>query len=136
MAGRLQHIDRRIQGHLEQIESRATPMFVKFTDETLPAHDPNFPKPRGLLPVPPEVAESVAQFEAQFVKEHGFPIAPEARQRMLDDWTLRYYYDDAYVVSRRTPQGVEVLAVGWEEAKKYTQDHPPETRRDVRIETV
>ncbi len=30
-------------------------------DLALPAHDPNFPKPRGLLPVPPEVAEDVAE---------------------------------------------------------------------------
>ena len=107
-----------------------------FTDLTLPAHDPNFPKPRGLLKVPPEVAEQVADFEARFVREHGVSIAPEARQRMLDDWTLNYYYDDAYIAYRRTPEGVEVLAVGWEEARKYLKDHTPETRRHVRIGTV
>ena len=39
-------------------------MSSELIDLTLPAHDPNFPKPRGLLPVPPEVAESVAQTEA------------------------------------------------------------------------
>jgi hypothetical protein len=105
-------------------------------DLSLPAHDPNFPKPRGLLAVPPEVAEWVAEFEARFVREHGAPIAPEARQRMLDDWTLNYYYDDAYIAYRRTPQGVEVLAVGWEEARQYMKDHPLETRRDVRIGVV
>jgi hypothetical protein len=111
-------------------------MFDRFIDETIPAHDPNFPKPRGLLPVPPEVAESVAKFEACFLRENGFAIGPEARQRMLDDWTLNWYYDGEYVASRRTSQGVEVLAVGWEEAHKYREEHPPETRRDVRIGTV
>jgi hypothetical protein len=107
-----------------------------FIDSTIPAHDPNFPKPRGLLPVPPEVAEQVARFEARFAQEHGAPIGPEARQRMLDDWTLNYYYDDAYIAYRRTPQGVEVLAVGWDEARKYLDDRSPEYRPDIRVGTV
>ncbi len=111
-------------------------MASELIDWSLPAHDPNFPKPRGLLAVPPEVAQQVADFESRFVQEHGYPIAPEARQWMLDDWTLRYYYDGAYVAYRRTNEGVEVLAVGWEEATKYLKDHTPETRRDVRIGTV
>ena len=38
---------------------------------TLPAHDPNFPKPRGLLPVPPEVTEDVARTDARLVRELG-----------------------------------------------------------------
>jgi hypothetical protein len=111
-------------------------MSSKVIDLTIPAHDPNFPKPRGLLAVPPEVAESVAQEEARIARVHGIQIAPEARQKMLDDWTVNYYYDDAYIAYRRTPQGVEVLAVGWEECRKYLKDHPPKTRRDVRIGTV
>jgi hypothetical protein len=114
----------------------ATLMASELIDLTLPAHDPNFPKPRGLLAVPPRVAEQVAREEARIAREQGIQIAPEARQWMLDDWTLRYYYDGAYVAYRRTPQGVEVLAVGWEEASKYRREHPPETRRDVRIGTV
>jgi hypothetical protein len=114
----------------------ATLIMTHFIDLTLPAHDPNFPKPRGLLMVPPEVAEQVAEFEDRFVREHGFSIAHEARQRMLDDWTLNYYFDDAYIAYRRTPEGVEILAVGWEEASKYRKEHSPETRRDVRIGTV
>jgi hypothetical protein len=105
-------------------------------DLSLPAHDPNFPKPRGLLAVPPQVAEQVADMEARIAREKGIQIAPEARQWMLDDWTLRYYYDDAYIAYRRTPQGVEVLAVGWDEVGKYLDDHPLETRRDVLIGVV
>ncbi len=111
-------------------------MVQHFIDSTLPAHDPNFPKPRGLLAVPPEVAEWVADFEARFAREHGAPVAPEARQRMLDDWTLNYYYDNAYIAYRRTPGGVEVLAVGHEEANRYREEHPPETRGDVPIGVV
>lgn len=105
-------------------------------DLSLPAHDPTFPKPRGLLPVPPEVEELAAREEARIAREHGVRITPEARQRMTDDLTLQYYYEGAYVASRRTARGVEVLAVGWDEASKYREDHPPEARQGVRIGTV
>jgi hypothetical protein len=111
-------------------------MVQHFTDLTLPAHDPNFPKPRGLLAVPPEVAEQMASEEARVVREFGGPMPAELRQQLLDDWTLRYYYDEAYVAYRRTPQGVEVLAVGWDEASKYMDDRSPEWRPDIRVGTV
>jgi hypothetical protein len=111
-------------------------MAQNFTDLTLPAHDPNFPKPRGLLAVPPEVEEQVANSEARIAREKGIQIAPEYRQRMLDEWTLRYYYDTAYVDYRRTLEGVEVLAVGHEEANRYREEHPPESRRGVLIGVV
>jgi len=88
-------------------------MSSHFIDETLPAHDPNFPKPRGLLCVPPEVEEQVASEETRIAREHGFQLAPEARQRMLDDWTLNYYDDGAYIAYRRTPQGIEVRRRRW-----------------------
>jgi hypothetical protein len=105
-------------------------------DSTLPAYDPNFPKPRGFVPVADDVAASVADFEARFIREHGAPMTPEARQRILDDWTLNYYYDNSYLAYRRTPRGVEVLAVGWEEVRKYLNDNPPETRQNVEIRVV
>src|SRR5262249_57350043 len=81
-------------------------------DLTIPAHDPDFPKPRGLLPVPPEVAESVARREAELLRERGIQITAEARQRDLDYQTLNWYYDNSLILYRRTPQGIEVLAVG------------------------
>ena len=112
-------------------------MSSELIDLTLPAHDPSIPKPRGLLPVPREIEEAVAREEARIVREHGFVIAAEARQRMIDESTLHYYYEGAYVASRRTPQGVEVLAVGWDEASKYHQETTrPKTRQDVMIGTV
>ena len=39
-------------------------MSSELIDLTLPAHDPSFPKPRGLLPVPEEIEEAVAREEA------------------------------------------------------------------------
>jgi len=68
-------------------------MSSELIDLTLPARDPSFPKPLGLLPVPREIEEAVAREGARIVREHGFVIAPEARQRMLNDLTLQYYYE-------------------------------------------
>jgi hypothetical protein len=111
-------------------------MASEIIDLTLPAHDPSFPKPRGLLPVPQEIEETVAREEARIARENGIVIAPEARRRMLDDLTIQYYYEGAYVASRRTPHGIEILAVGWDEASQYRENHPPETRQDVRFGIV
>ncbi|MHB1558695.1 MAG: hypothetical protein ACYC61_14650 [Isosphaeraceae bacterium] len=100
-------------------------------DSTLPAHDPNFPKPRGLLPVPPEIAESVARMEADLLQERGIQITPEARRYQLDHATLNWYFDNSEVIYRRTPEGIEVLAAGQEEVDRYIKDHPPGTWQDL-----
>lgn len=102
-------------------------------DLTIPAHDPNFPKPRGLLPVPPEVLESVDRLDAQIIRDLGQPMTAEARQRQLDYATMNWYYDNSLVAFRSTPRGVEVLAVGSEEIGEFFKLHPPETCRDVVI---
>jgi hypothetical protein len=111
-------------------------MYDRIIDTTLPAHDPTFVKPRGLLPVPPEVAEFVARDEAECIRKHGTGFSPEARQRILDNNVLNWYYDGSYVAYRRTPQGVEILAVGWEEAHKYLDEHPDATQQGVVMGTV
>jgi hypothetical protein len=100
------------------------------------AHDPNFPKPRGLIPVPPEVAKWADELDARLIREFGAPMPPETRRRILDDSTLNYYYEDSYIAHRRTPEGVEILAVGWDEVSQFLADHPLETRKDVLIGVV
>lgn len=102
-------------------------------DWTLPAHDPSFPKPRGLLPVPPEVAESLATREADLFRERGIRITTEARQRALEYAMTNWYFDNTEIAYRRTPDGIDVLAVGSEEVSRFVRDHPLETRRDVVI---
>jgi hypothetical protein len=111
----------------------ATIMADHIIDLALPAHDPNFPKPRGLLAVPPEVVEQVAATEARLEREKGIRITPEARKELLERGTLSWYYDDAYIAYRCTPEGPEVLAVGRDEINQYLKEHPLETRRDVVI---
>jgi hypothetical protein len=105
-------------------------------DLTIPAHDPNFPKPRGLLPVPPEVAENAAKREAQLLRERGIQITAEARQHSLDCQTLNWYYDNSLVLCRPTPEGVEVLAVGSDEIGEFLKEHPFETLGGAVIEVA
>ncbi len=107
-------------------------MSGEIIDLTLPAHDPTIPKPRGLLPVPPEITEGIAAEQARIGPYYTDEYAKDSR----DSQTLRYYYEGTYVASRSTPQGVEVLAVGWDEVSSYLNDHPPEARQGVRIGRV
>jgi hypothetical protein len=90
-------------------------MASSITDKQQQAHDPTRPKPRGLLPVPPEVAEHVEAEGARAQKDYRFALTAEARQRMLNEGTLDWFYRDYRVSYRETAQGVEVLAVGLED---------------------
>ena len=107
-------------------------MSSELVDWTLPAHDPTISKPRGLLPVPPWVEESIASEQARLQPN----FTDEYAQRARDEMTLRYYYEGTYVAYRHAPQGVEVLAVGWDEVSRYLDEHPAEARQDVRIRRV
>jgi hypothetical protein len=79
-----------------------------FIDLNAPRWDSRLPPPRGLLPVPPEVAEVVAREKARL--QPWMDEAAEKRTR--DDLTLQCYYEGQSVACRFTPEGVEVLAVG------------------------
>jgi hypothetical protein len=96
----------------------------------------NAPRPRGLLPVPPEVTAIVDEQEARVAKEHGINILPVARQQMLDNYTLRYYYDNYTLAWRHTPEGVEVLAVGEEEIGALVRSLSQEQRLQVIVGTI
>jgi hypothetical protein len=81
----------------------------------------NLPPPsplRGLLPPPPEVAELVARE----VKER--PMTDEARQHVMKEFTLQYYFGGHDIAYRVTPQGVEVLAAGHEEIYTLLRELP------------
>jgi hypothetical protein len=84
-----------------------------------PAEDP-----RGLLPVPPLVEALVAR-EA---RRHAFTA--EERQRLADNLTLQYFFEDRDVLFRRTPQGIEVLAAGMEEIDRALGELNPDERRE------
>src|SRR4051812_36323239 len=91
------------------------------------------PKPRGLLPVPPEVEAIIAKEEARLLSEEGIVPTPEARQRMVGSFTLQYYYEGLYVAHRPTPQGPEVLAVGHEEIGQLLRGMDQEERLKIKV---
>jgi hypothetical protein len=110
-------------------------MLSSITDQT-PTHDATPPSPRGLLPVPPTVAEQVELEALRADKEHGIKLTAEAKQRMLNQGTLDWFYRDQWVSYRDTPQGVEILAVGLVEVGELTGKFTAEQRSDVKTKLV
>jgi hypothetical protein len=117
-------------------------MPVRFEDErkmTMPRQlsEPNSPSivsngegqpqelPRGLISPPQQVRAVVEQ-----QKSKGLPdfFLGEAWQRMSDELTLQYYFEDAgkELLYRSTPQGPEVLAIGFDEIQAFVKDMPLE----------
>jgi len=105
-------------------------MYDRIVDETNPRYRGPLPKPRGILPVPPEIAEEVSREQAA----HQPYYTDEYAQLTRHDWTLRYYYEGEMVAFRSTPEGVEVLAVGPEEVGRFHDETPPENRQGVMIQ--
>jgi len=77
-----------------------------------PAHSP-----RGLLPTPPLVEQTVAREVAKFPT-----LNAEAKKRITDYFNLQYYFEGQDIAYRFTEQGVEVLAVGLEEMAKSLEN--------------
>ncbi len=89
--------------------------FLDLTAPSLQGQLPKFPSelPHGLLTPPDKVRELIEQERAQ----HPAEAFARAEERLLNEWTLQYYFDDLgyEVVYRPTTDGPEVLAVGFEE---------------------
>jgi hypothetical protein len=89
------------------------------------------PRPAVFEP-PPQVREALAREEERIHKAHGQGISPEARKRILDEWTLNYYcwnLDGVDIAYRAAERGVEVLGLGFEEVMnvRRTYGDGPET---------
>ena len=107
-------------------------MYGRIIDESNPHYSGPLPKPRGLLPVPSEIAEEVSREQASEQPYYTDDYAKLTR----DDWTLTYYYEGETVASRSTPEGVEVLAVGPEEVRRFFEETPDEGQQGVVIRHV
>jgi hypothetical protein len=104
-------------------------MHSRIVDEHNARYRGPAPKPRGLLPVSKEIADEVAREQAAHQPNYSDDYAKLTR----DDWTLTYYYEGDTVACRTTPEGVEVLAVGWEEVGRFFEETPSENRQGVMI---
>jgi hypothetical protein len=104
-------------------------MLDRIIDEAAPSYRGSLPKPRGLLPVPPEIAEEVARDQVTHQPNFSDQYAKSTR----DDWTLRYYYEGEMVACRATPEGIEVLAAGPGEVGRFFDETPSEDQQGVVI---
>jgi hypothetical protein len=104
-------------------------MYEPIIDEASPRYRGPHPRPRGLLPVPPEIALEVSRDQALRQPNYSDDYAKLTR----DAWTLTYYYEGEPVACRSTPEGVEVWAVGWDEVGRFFEETPPENRQGVMI---
>lgn len=88
---------------------------IDYTAPSLQGKLPKLPQdlPRGFL-TPPEKVRELIERERD---KHPAETFAKAEERLLNEWTLQYYFDylGYEVVYRPTPQGPEVIAVGDEE---------------------
>jgi hypothetical protein len=95
----------------------------------MPEHPVTGPQdlPHGLLTPPPLVRDVIAREKATFPPDI---YNVEAEQRSLNDHTLQFYFESFWfeVLYRSTPDGPEVLAVGYDEILAFTKDMPLEAR--------
>jgi hypothetical protein len=85
-------------------------------DQTTPRYRPAFDKlPRGFVPFPECVIEAVECLE----QKTGRRFTEEQRRQSLEEHTLSYFYEDYPVAFRPVDGGIEVLAIGFEEAARF-----------------
>ena len=88
---------------------------IDYTAPSLQGKLPKLPQdlPRGLLTPPEKVRELIEQERAK----HPPEAFAKAQERLLNEWTLQYYFDylEYEVVYRPSPQGPDVIAVGDDE---------------------
>jgi hypothetical protein len=86
--------------------------------------------PHGLLAIPPEVRELVERERSR----HRPEVFEANRQAFLNDWTVGWYFEKLYhrVVYRPTPEGPEVIAVGFEEVFALRKTMPDEDQRKLK----
>jgi hypothetical protein len=87
-----------------------------FIDPTTPRYQlPIDQLPRGFVPFPQRVLDDLEMVQ----QREGRRFAEDYVRRSLEQQTLIYYYDGLPVAYRPAEGGVEVLAVGWEETKRF-----------------
>jgi len=86
--------------------------------------------PHGLLPIPPEVRELIEMERSR----HRPEAFAQAEERLVNEWTVHWYFENLCqeVAYRQTPDGPEVLAVGFDEVLALQRNLPPEEWRALK----
>ena len=71
--------------------------------------------PRGFVPFPERAVAAVEYIQ----QKTGKSYTEEQRRQSLELHTLSYFYEGYPVAYRRVEGGIEVLAVGFEEAARF-----------------
>ena len=111
-------------------------MSSQFIDLNAPSLQGKMPKlpqdlPHGLIAPPERVRELIEKERTK----HPPAVFARHQERLMNEWTLQYYFDylGHEVLYRITPQGPEVLAVGFDEVLAFTKDMPLDER--LKLET-
>ncbi len=114
-------------------------MTSNFIDWTAPSLQGGFPRlpsdlPHGLIAPPQYVRELIEKERAK----HPAEAFARHEERLMNQWTLHYYFDylGHDVLYRITPQGPEVLAVGFEEIFAQTNGFDPEAMQGMETWTA
>ncbi len=112
-------------------------MSSQIIDYSAPSLQGGYPRrpeslPHGLMSPPQPVRERLSQEKAKHPPDM---FNAEAEERILNQWTLDYYFDylGHEVIYRQTAEGPEVLAVGEEEVIQLKLGLPLEEQ--LKLET-
>jgi hypothetical protein len=83
-----------------------------------------------LLPIPSEV-ELVVEQDAARMAAQGRPVVGKARERLLEDSKLSYYFGGQPLAYRETSQGKEILAVGFKDIRRLLKRLSPEEAQAI-----
>jgi hypothetical protein len=86
--------------------------------------------PHGLLTQPQQVRDLIEKE----CRKHPPERFTRAEERLLSEWTLAHFFGHlaSEVLYRPTPEGPEVLAVGFEEIMARTNRKDPEAMKGLR----
>jgi hypothetical protein len=115
-------------GAVDYLPEEDHAMWSEIFDENAPSLQGGYPRqpedlPHGLINPPERVRELLAKEKAKYSLE---VFNAEAEERILNQWTLDYYFDylGHEVIYRQTAEGPDVRAVGEEEVIQLQKTLP------------
>jgi hypothetical protein len=72
--------------------------------------------PKGFIKFPGHIIDGLEKEQARL----GCRFSADYARQSLERHTLAWYYEGLPVAYRTVPDGIEVLAIGWEETARYS----------------